>query len=52
MKDTKAFNEQRAEIYWWLSSLFTKELTQDELDHYHSVEIRSFLTSLGQNETL
>ncbi|MFA0629304.1 molecular chaperone TorD [Vibrio sp. 10N.222.49.A3] len=54
MKDTKAFNEQRAEIYWWLSSLFAKELTQEELDHYHShsVEIRSFLTGLGENETL
>ena len=52
MKDTKAFNEQRAEIYWWLSSLFAKELTQEELDHYHSVEIRSFLNGLGENETL
>ncbi|MEZ8393450.1 molecular chaperone TorD [Vibrio cyclitrophicus] len=52
MKDTKAFNEQRAEIYWWLSSLFAKELTQEELDHYHSVEIRSFLSGLGSNEAL
>ena len=52
MKETKAFNEQRAEIYWWLSSLFAKELTLEELENYHSVEIRSFLTGLGDNETL
>jgi TorA-specific chaperone len=52
MQELKAFNEQRAEIYWWLSSLFAKELTEQELAKYHSAEIRSFLTGLGQNETL
>lgn len=52
MIETKAFNEKRAEIYWWLSSLFAKELTQQELDSYHSQEIRTFLTGLGENETL
>jgi TorA-specific chaperone len=52
MQELKAFNEQRAEIYWWLSSLFAKELTEQELDKYHSAEIRSFLTGLGQNEML
>ncbi|MBW3696614.1 molecular chaperone TorD [Vibrio sp. T187] len=52
MQETKAFNEKRAEIYWWLSSLFAKELTQEELDNYHSVEIRSFLSGLGENDTL
>ncbi|MDN3698098.1 molecular chaperone TorD [Vibrio cortegadensis] len=52
MIETKAFNEKRAEIYWWLSSLFAKELTQQELDSYNSQEIRTFLTGLGENETL
>ncbi|MFA0086319.1 molecular chaperone TorD [Vibrio sp. 10N.261.51.F12] len=52
MQELKAFNEQRAEIYWWLSSLFAKELTQQELDKYHSVEIRSFLSGLGENPSL
>ncbi len=52
MQEIKAFNEQRAEIYWWLSSLLSKELTQQELDNYHTPEIRSFLSGLGENETL
>ncbi|GMQ46034.1 molecular chaperone TorD [Vibrio sp. 10N] len=52
MQEIKAFNEQRAEIYWWLSSLFASELTEDELNKYHSPEIRSFLTGLGENPSL
>ncbi|WED20755.1 molecular chaperone TorD [Vibrio sp. JC009] len=52
MEETKAFNEKRAEIYWWLSSLFAKELTQKELDAYQTPEIRSFLSGLGENEIL
>ncbi|GAM58494.1 hypothetical protein JCM19231_124 [Vibrio ishigakensis] len=31
MQEIKKFNEQRAEIYWWFSSLFSKELTDEEL---------------------
>lgn len=52
MQEIKAFNEQRAEIYWWLSSLLAKELTEEAIEQYHSAEIRSFLTGLGENETL
>lgn len=52
MQEIKAFNEKRAEIYWWLSSLFAKELTDESLAQYHSAEIRSFLTGLGENESL
>ncbi|CAH8197286.1 molecular chaperone TorD [Vibrio aestuarianus] len=52
MQETKAFNEKRAEIYWWLSSLFVKELTEQELEQYHTQVIRSFLTGLGDNQTL
>ncbi len=52
MEETKAFNEKRAEIYWWLSSIFAKELTNKDLEAYHSPEIRSFLTGLSENEAL
>ncbi len=52
MQEIKAFNEKRAEIYWWLSSLLARELTQESLEQYHSAEIRSFLSGLGENESL
>ncbi|MGY0616416.1 molecular chaperone TorD [Vibrio sp. FJH11] len=52
MQEVKAFNEKRAEIYWWFSSLFVKELADKELEAYHSVEIRSFLAGLSENDTL
>lgn len=52
MQEIKAFNEKRAEIYWWLSSLFAKELTQEELDKYQRMEIRAFLTGLSENDAL
>ncbi|MCW8335062.1 molecular chaperone TorD [Vibrio paucivorans] len=52
MQETKAFNEKRAEIYWWLSSLFAKELTETDIEQYQTPEIRSFLAGLGENETL
>ncbi|MDA0127587.1 molecular chaperone TorD [Vibrio sp. MarTm2] len=52
MQEIKSFNEKRAEIYWWLSSLLAKELTQEALDQYHSAEIRSFLSGLGDNPDL
>lgn len=52
MQEVKAFNEKRAEIYWWFSSLFAKELTVEDLEAYHSVEIRSFLSGLGENDSL
>ncbi len=52
MREVKAFNEQRAEIYWWFSGLFTKKLTDKELDTYHSIEFRRFLAGLGENKSL
>ncbi len=52
MQEVKAFNEKRAEIYWWFSSLFAKELTDKDLEAYHSAEIRRFLAGLGENESL
>ncbi len=52
MKEIKAFNEKRAEIYWWLSSIYTSELSDKELLRYDTHEIRSFLTGLGENKHL
>ncbi len=52
MQEVKAFNEKRAEIYWWFSGLFTKELTERELEAYHSNEIRLFLAGLAENAPL
>jgi TorA-specific chaperone len=52
MQEIRTFNEKRAEIYWWLSSLFAKELTEQDIEQYHSPQIRSFLTGLGENESL
>ena len=52
MKEIKAFNDKRAEIYWWLSGLFTHELTTQELARYDSPEIHNFLAGLGENAHL
>ncbi len=52
MQEIKAFNEKRAEIYWWLSSLYANELTEENLQQYQSEQIRSFLSGLGENAEL
>ncbi|WP_261833419.1 molecular chaperone TorD [Vibrio ishigakensis] len=52
MQEIKKFNEQRAEIYWWFSSLFSKELTDEELKAYQSQQVRGFLQGLSENEEL
>lgn len=52
MQEIKQFNEQRAEIYWWFSSLFSKELTDEELKAYQSQQVRGFLQGLSENEEL
>ncbi|MGL4828620.1 MAG: molecular chaperone TorD [Vibrio sp.] len=52
IQELKILNEKRAEVYWWLSSLFIKELTEQDLAHYHSAEIRTFLTGLAAEESL
>ncbi|MEZ9490306.1 molecular chaperone TorD [Vibrio breoganii] len=52
MQELKQFNEQRAEIYWWFSSLFSKELTEEDLKAYQSAEVRGFLGGLAENEEL
>jgi len=52
MQEIKAFNEKRAEIYWWLSSVFANELSTQELSQYGTPEIRNFLIGLGENQSL
>ncbi|WP_261815492.1 molecular chaperone TorD [Vibrio gallicus] len=52
MQEIKRFNEQRAEIYWWFSSLFSKELTQQDLNAYQTPEVRGFLQGLADNKEL
>lgn len=52
MQEIKRFNEQRAEIYWWFSGLFSKELTQDDLIAYQSAAVRGFLSGLAETESL
>ncbi len=52
MQQIKAFNEKRAEIYWWLSSVFSSELSTKEIEQYRQPEIRTFLAGLGENQQL
>ncbi len=45
-------NESRAQMYWWLSSLFFSELTDKQLQHYLSVDFQHFIAQLSANEEL
>ncbi|MFD2176826.1 molecular chaperone TorD [Veronia pacifica] len=47
MQDFIAINEQRAEFYWWMSSLFANELTEENLSHYHGAEMFNYLSNLA-----
>lgn len=52
MQELIEFNEQRAEIYWWLSSLLARELTEDDINHYLGYEMHTFLSGLGKTTEL
>ncbi len=52
MQDQIEFNQQRAEIYWWLSSLLAHELTAEQLDSYFKSDIQNFLSELGATPKL
>lgn len=43
-------NEQRASLYWWFSTLLSKELTTEQLTHYFSGEGVELLDKLAQEE--
>lgn len=52
MQEFIAFNEQRAEIYWWMSSLLARELTTEDLEEYNGGEMLTFLSGLGMTPEL
>jgi len=52
MQEFINFNEQRAEIYWWMSSLLSRELTEDDITEYLGGEMRTFLSGLGMTPEL
>lgn len=52
MQEFIAINEQRAEFYWWMSSLFATELTQENLDSYQSQAMMDYFSQLAMTEEL
>ena len=52
MQDFIAINEQRAEFYWWMSSLFAKELTEADLQNYFGGEMGNYFSSLAMTPEL
>ncbi|EJL6664792.1 molecular chaperone TorD [Vibrio cholerae] len=52
MQELKILHEKRAEIYWWLSSLFFQELSEQDIARYHSAEVRTFLSGLADEQSL
>lgn len=52
MQEFIDFNDQRAEIYWWMSSLLSRELTEDDLTEYLGGEMLTFLSGLGMTPEL
>lgn len=52
MQEFIAINEQRAEFYWWMSSLFATELTQDDLNNYHGADMDNYFSVLAMTGEL
>ncbi len=52
MQEFIAINEQRAEFYWWMSSLFSTELTEQDLVNYQSDDMAQYLALLGMTPEL
>ncbi|USH03851.1 molecular chaperone TorD [Grimontia kaedaensis] len=52
MQEFIAINEQRAEFYWWMSSLFATELTQQDLDNYHGGDMDNYYSVLAMTDEL
>ncbi|MGF1766315.1 molecular chaperone TorD [Enterovibrio makurazakiensis] len=52
MKEFNAINEQRAEFYWWMSSLFANELTQEDLINYQGSSMDSYYSALAMTDEL
>ncbi|PJG58949.1 molecular chaperone TorD [Aeromonas cavernicola] len=47
MQDFIATSERRAELYWWFSTLFATELSDEQIAEYGAYDVRSFLKSLA-----
>ncbi|WP_413111611.1 molecular chaperone TorD [Thaumasiovibrio sp. DFM-14] len=52
MSENRLVNENRAQMYWWFSSLFFTELSEKQLQHYLSHGFYQFLNQLSQSEEL
>ncbi|MBZ6070938.1 molecular chaperone TorD [Aeromonas schubertii] len=47
MQEFLATSERRAELYWWFSTLFASELSDEQIAEYDTYDVRSFLKSLA-----
>ncbi|WP_033137756.1 molecular chaperone TorD [Aeromonas finlandensis] len=47
MQEFMATSERRAELYWWFSTLFAAELSDELIAEYDTYDVRSFLKSLS-----
>jgi TorA-specific chaperone len=47
MQEFMATSERRAELYWWFSTLFAAELSDEQIAEYDTYDVRSFLKSLS-----
>lgn len=47
MQEFLATSERRAELYWWFATLFSAELSDEQIAEYDSYDVRSFLKSLS-----
>ncbi|MDO6706676.1 molecular chaperone TorD [Photobacterium sp. 1_MG-2023] len=52
MKDFIAFNEERAEFYWWMSTLFAQELTSEHIRLYQGPAMNTLFEVLTQTPAL
>ncbi|RJG50463.1 molecular chaperone TorD [Motilimonas pumila] len=52
MQQADNWHETRASLYWWLATLFTKELDKDEFKRYSSGEGRDFIQQLAADDEL
>lgn len=49
MNSLSEMAEKRASIYWWFSTLFASEMTDEQLQAYRSEEGRTFLQGLADS---
>lgn len=52
MQEFIVINEQRAEFYWWMSSLFATELTEQDLENYIGQDMEQYLALLAMTPEL